>query len=84
MALRMLKERLESQQMTCLSQLPKNATHSFVLDFIIINHSEAHYIGDTLDVSNVVLSERVKNAKEVYLSMRDTPERLLISVYTRK
>lgn len=84
MALRMLKERLESMQVTCLSQLPKNATHSFVLDFIIINHNEAHYIGDTLDVSSIVLPERVKNGREVYLSMRDTSDRLLISVYTKK
>jgi len=84
MALRILKERLESLQITCLSNLPKNATHSFVLDLIIINRIDAHYTDDVSYVSTVALPERVQNAKEVYLSMRESSGRLLISVYTKK
>lgn len=84
MALRILRERLESFQITCLSNFPKNATHSFVLDFIIINRTDSHYTDDIAYVSTVALPERVQNAKEVYLSMHESSDRLLISVYTKK
>lgn len=84
MALQILKERLESLQITCLSNLPKNATHFFVLDFVIINRIDAHYTNDVSYVSAVVLPERVQNANEAYLSMRESSDRLLISVYTKK
>jgi len=83
-ALRILRERLESMQITCLNTLPKNATHNFLLSLICVSHDKARYIGDALDLSTISLPERLSNAKQAHLSIRDDGDRFLISVYTPK
>lgn len=82
--LRILKERLESMQITCLTTLPKNATHYFVLNLIVIKRDEAHYVGEALDLSTVTLPDRLNNAKEAHLSIREEGDRFIIRVYTPK
>jgi hypothetical protein len=82
--LRILRERLESMQITCLNTLPKNATHSFLLSLICVSHAEARYVGDALDLSTIPLPGRLSGARQAHLSIRDDGERFLISVYTPK
>ena len=83
MALRILRERLTSLNVTCLETLPKNATHTFKLRLIIVERKEARFIGDALDLSDTPLPDTVKSASSAWINIREEGNRYVIVVYTK-
>lgn len=83
--LRILKSRLESLDIKCVEDLPKNYKLQWTLRFIVLEKDTVNLIGDdnAFDVTHTRLPDTVHNAKEAWFNFREDDSRYLITLYTK-
>lgn len=83
--LRILKSRLESLNIKCVEDLPKNYKLQWTLRFIILEKDTVNRVGEdnAFDMTETRLPDTVHTAKEAWINFRDDGNRYLVSLYTK-
>lgn len=83
--LRILKTRLESLNIKCVEDLPKNYKIQWKLRFIILDHT-VNRVGDddnAFDMTETHLPDTIHSAKEAWFNFRDDGNRYIVTLYTK-